>query len=65
MEDMRLERAPFFPFPIIPLFLLLEIACWIGRQEKPPIWCLFSGVEISLHVVIRRLVDLYDEYLLA
>jgi hypothetical protein len=36
MEDVRLERAPFFPFcdPIIPLVLLLEIACWIGPDRK-------------------------------
>ena len=35
MEDVRLERAPFFPSPdpIIPLVLLLEIACWIGNYE--------------------------------
>jgi hypothetical protein len=56
MEDVRLERAPFFPFPdpIIPLVLLLEIACWIGLDRKNlpsgPIrrYSLFSGVEISL-----------------
>jgi hypothetical protein len=54
MENVRLERAPFFPFsdPIIPLALLLEIACWIGQDRKNlrsgPIRCLLSGVEISL-----------------
>ena len=54
MENVKLERAPFFPFsdPIIPLVLLLEIACWIGPDRKNlrsgPIRCLFSGVEISL-----------------
>jgi hypothetical protein len=56
MENVRLERAPFFPFsdPIIPLVLLLEIACWIGPDRQNlrsgPIRCLFSGVEISLKV---------------
>ena len=36
MENVRLERAPFFPFsdPIIPLALLLEIACWIGPDRQ-------------------------------
>ena len=54
MENVRLERAPFFPFsdPIIPLVLLLEIACWIRPDRKNlrsgPILCLFSGVEIGL-----------------
>jgi hypothetical protein len=34
---VRLERAPFFSFsdPIIPLVLLLEIACWIGKTSNP------------------------------
>jgi hypothetical protein len=55
MENVRLERAPFFLFsdPIIPLALLLEIACWIVPDRKNlrsgPIRCLFSGVEISLN----------------
>jgi hypothetical protein len=33
MEDVRLEQAPIFPFTIIPLVLLLEIACWIGQPR--------------------------------
>ena len=54
MENVRQGRAPFFPFsvPIIPLVLLLEIACWIELDRENlrsgPIRCLFSGVEISL-----------------
>jgi hypothetical protein len=54
---MRLEGAPFFPFsdPIIPLVLLLEIACWIEPDRKNlrsgPIRYLFSGVEISLNTL--------------
>jgi hypothetical protein len=48
MENVRLERAPFFPFsdPIIPLALLLKIACWIGpdRKTSGPIRCLLSGL---------------------
>ena len=57
MENVRLERAPFFPFsdPIIPLVLLLEIACWIEPDRKNlrsgPIRYLFSGVEISLNTL--------------
>jgi hypothetical protein len=57
MGDVRLERAPFSSFsdPIIPLVLLLEIACWIGPGRKNlwsgPIRHLFSGVEISLEEV--------------
>jgi hypothetical protein len=57
MENVRLERAPFFPFsdPIIPLALLLEIACWIGPDRKNlqygPIRCLFPEWKLALTLI--------------
>jgi hypothetical protein len=36
MGNVRLGQAHFFRFsdPIIPLVLLLDIACWIGPERK-------------------------------
>jgi hypothetical protein len=49
MEDVS------FTDPIIPLGLLLEIACWIGPDRKNlqsgPIRCFFPGVEFGLMVL--------------
>jgi hypothetical protein len=45
MENVRLERAPFFPFsdPIIPLALLLEIGPDRKNLRSDPLLIIRSG----------------------